>query len=135
MPSAMGSSEGRVSDGVALAAWPDAETIHVAAGDELPHEGERSDDVFQVVTGTFEVLRGPRKSRIDVVGPGALLGDVAALTGTPRRATIRALEAAVVRRIDRAGYQRWMAEDARRLDELIDLARLRIDRHAAISVV
>jgi predicted acylesterase/phospholipase RssA/CRP-like cAMP-binding protein len=135
MPSAMGSSEGRIHEGVALDAWAGAETVDVTAGAELTHEGERSDDVFQVVSGTFEVLRGPRSSRIDVVGPGTLLGDIAALTGTPRRATIRALEPAVVRRIDRASYQRWMAADERRLDDLSDLARLRIDRHAAISLV
>jgi predicted acylesterase/phospholipase RssA/CRP-like cAMP-binding protein len=135
MPSAMGSSEGRVHAGDTLAVWSDAETLEISAGAELTHEGERSDDVFQVVSGTFEVLRGARSSRIDVVGAGALLGDIAALTGTPRRATIRALEPGVVRRIDRATYQRWMAEDERRLDALTDLARLRIDRHAAISVV
>jgi NTE family protein len=128
-------SDRAVTNDVALESWPLAETLELAAGDVLIREGERCDDVFQVVSGTFEVLRGPRSSRIDIVGRGTLLGDIAALVGTPRRATVRALEPAVARRIDRVSYQCWIGENEQRLAELTELARLRIDRHAAITVV
>ena len=73
--------------------------------------------------------------RIDVVGPGATLGEIAALAGTARRATVRALEPAVVREIDRASYERWLAADEQRLAELTTLARTRIDRHGAITMI
>jgi predicted acylesterase/phospholipase RssA/CRP-like cAMP-binding protein len=128
-------SEREVVDSATGSSWSLAETLHVAEGEVLIREGEREDDVFHVVSGTFEVLRGPNESRIDVVGPGTLLGDIGALVGTPRRATVRALAPAVVRRIDCDSYTSWLAEDERRLTDLTDLARLRVDRHAAITVV
>ena len=98
-------------------------------------EGDVTDSVFQVAEGTLDVLRGPDMRRIDVVGPGATLGEIAALAGTARRATVRALEPAVVREIDRASYERWLAADEHRLAELTTLARTRIDRHAAITII
>ncbi len=120
---------------VAPASWPSAELLVIPAGGVLVREGDVGDDVFEVVAGSFEVLRGSAACRIDVVGPGAMIGDIGALAGSRRRATVRALEDAEVRRIDRAGYERWLAEDEHRLREMTSLARQYIDRHAAISII
>ena len=115
--------------------WNAAETLVLPPGGVLLREGEVGDDVFEVVDGTLEVLRGSELHRIDLVGPGTTLGDIAALAGTPRRATVQAVGTAMVRRIDRESYVRWLAEDEQRLDQLTTLARLRIDRHGAITMI
>ncbi len=104
-------------------------------GAVLVHEGDVEDDVYEVVEGSLEILRGPELAYIDSVGPGETVGEVAALAGCPRTATVRAREASVVRSVDRATYQRWLAEDNRRLTELTAAARSRIDRHRAIEMV
>ena len=69
--------------------WSSAILREVAAGEVLVHEGGRDDDVFTVVEGSFEILRGPAMVCIDTVGPGATIGEIAALAGCPRTATVR----------------------------------------------
>jgi CRP-like cAMP-binding protein/Zn-dependent protease len=59
-----------------------------APGDVLMREGERGDDAYLVRTGELDVLRAERT--LATIGPGAFVGEVSALTGTPRTATVRA---------------------------------------------
>ncbi len=115
--------------------WGKAELIALCPGDVLVHEGDASDDVFEVVNGVLEVLRGAAEARIDTVGPGDVVGEIAALAGSLRTATIRATEAATVRRLPAEEYRRWLVEDEERLALLADLARTRIDRHRMIVLV
>jgi CRP-like cAMP-binding protein len=63
--------------------WNAGETLVLPPGGVLLREGEVGDDVFEVVDGTLEVLRGAELHRIDLVGPGATLGDVAAPFSSP----------------------------------------------------
>jgi len=62
-----------------------------APGDVLMREGERGDDAYLVRTGDLEVLRADRL--LATIGPGAFVGEVSALTGTARTATVRARSA------------------------------------------
>ncbi len=64
-----------------------------AAGDLLFNQGERGDDVFLLRSGQVEVMRGASgaERRIGALGPGAFVGEVAALTGAPRSASVRAV--------------------------------------------
>ena len=57
-------------------------------GAVLMREGERGDDAYLVRTGEVEILRGDR--RLATLGGGAFVGEVSALTGTARSATVRA---------------------------------------------
>lgn len=98
-------------------------------------EGDHGDDVFEVVTGTFEVLRGAELARVDVAHAGDTLGEIAALARCPRAATIRAVERAVVRRVDGATYRRWLAADEHALSALTDRARARVDRHRTVTMI
>jgi predicted acylesterase/phospholipase RssA/CRP-like cAMP-binding protein len=115
--------------------WVDFAARVVERGEVLVREGDVEDDVYELVEGSLEVLRGPELACIDSVGPGETVGEVAALAGLPRTATVRAREPSLVRSIDRASYQRWLAEDGHRLAELTAVARSRIDRHGAIAMV
>lgn len=59
-----------------------------APGDVVLREGERGDDAYLLREGEVEVLRGERV--LATLGPGAFVGEVSALTGTARTATVRA---------------------------------------------
>lgn len=65
--------------------------VHLAAGAALVREGERGDDVFLVRQGEVEVVRGEGLAArvLSRQGPGALIGEIAVLTGSPRTATVR----------------------------------------------
>jgi len=58
------------------------------AGAVLLREGERGDDAYLLRDGEVEVTRGGRL--LATVGAGGFVGEVSALTGAPRTATVRA---------------------------------------------
>ncbi len=60
------------------------------AGSMVLREGETSDDIYVIKNGEAEVFtsHGPTKTILSVLGPGTLFGEVAALRGIPRTASI-----------------------------------------------
>ena len=66
--------------------------VSFAAGDAIVREGERGDDAYLLRSGEAEVVRGTAGSErhITTMGPGAFVGEVSALTGATRSATVRA---------------------------------------------
>jgi predicted acylesterase/phospholipase RssA/CRP-like cAMP-binding protein len=115
--------------------WVDSVEQRLEAGEILIAEGDDGTDVFEVIEGELEVVRGAEAERIDIVGEGATLGEIAALAGCPRAATVRALKRSCVRRIDGATFARWLGEDDQRLARMTDAAVARIDRQQAIAIV
>ena len=77
------------------------EVVDLEAGDVLIRQGDEADALFVVLDGELEVTRQSGESRIPlaVVGPGALQGEIAALEGGRRLATVSALRTAEVLRI------------------------------------
>jgi len=65
------------------------ESVAFAAGDVVLREGERGDDAYLVRGGELEITRTGR--RLAMIGPGAFVGEVSALTRMPRTATVRAV--------------------------------------------
>lgn len=61
-------------------------------GDVLMRQGDRGDDVYLVRSGELDVIRTEegRERTVASLGTGAIVGEVAALTGSPRTATVRA---------------------------------------------
>ncbi|MET0144541.1 MAG: cyclic nucleotide-binding and patatin-like phospholipase domain-containing protein [Ilumatobacteraceae bacterium] len=116
-------------------AWTGAVERVLEPGDVLVREGEPGDDVFELVAGRLEVLRGAAGSRIDTIAPGTVIGEIAALARGVRTATVRAVERSTVRQLDGEQYRRWLATDEASLDALTDIARFRIDRHTLIEMV
>jgi len=78
--------------------------VHLVAGEDLVVEGDAADALYFVEIGRFEVLkrsdRGDERHRIAWAQPGALVGEVALLDRGTRSATVRAVEPAVVLRLD-----------------------------------
>jgi len=70
-------------------------------GDFLIREGDQADDLFVVVSGTFDVTKRSGTSEIPIatVGPGAIQGELAALERGKRLASVQAVTDAEVLRI------------------------------------
>ena len=90
------------------------ETREIAENEALFHEGDRSDEVYFVESGRFDVLKrvgsGSTPVRLAKVRHGALLGEIAFYLGEPRSATIVATRPSQVRVMRRAALQRMRSE-------------------------
>src|SRR5215204_5837651 len=76
-----------------------AAEIAVTAGTRVIAEGAVEDHLFAVVSGRLRVHHGDRT--IVELGPGSTVGELAALVPEPRAASVTALEAASLLRIDK----------------------------------
>ncbi len=83
--------------------------IQVDAGDFVVREGDVSENLYVVVTGSVEVLRGERK--IANLGAGSHFGEMALLNLRPRSATVRATSTCRMLTIDRERLYEFMRHD------------------------
>ncbi len=65
-----------------------ADEIDLPEGQELTREGERGREFFVLLDGTAEVARRGRK--LNTLGPGDFLGEIALISRSPRTATVTA---------------------------------------------
>ncbi|HET6380411.1 MAG TPA: ATP-binding protein [candidate division Zixibacteria bacterium] len=81
------------------------ERQYLAPGEYLVREGEVGDAMFVVVSGELEVTKraGATEQPLAVVGPGAIQGEIAAMAGLVRTASVRAVAEVEVLRIPREG--------------------------------
>ena len=81
------------------------EPMQVPAGELLIREGDPGDSMYVVTSGELEVTKRAGTSELPLarVGPGAIQGEMAALEGRPRTASVRAVTDAEVIRIPREG--------------------------------
>ena len=86
-----------------------SEQRHIPRGDFLFKLGDDADSGFVVQSGSFRVDDGAGADMI--VGPGALLGELALVHGMRRPSTATALEYAIVIRIARSLFQRVLESD------------------------
>jgi signal transduction histidine kinase len=77
------------------------EILDLAGGELLIREGDQADALYVVLSGEMDVTKRSGRSEIPVarVGPGALQGEIAALEGGRRLASVTAIGAAEVLRI------------------------------------
>ena len=77
------------------------EIVDLPAGSRLINEGDPADALFVVLDGELEVTKRAGSSEIPVarVGPGALQGEISAIEGGRRIASVRAVTEAEVLRI------------------------------------
>jgi signal transduction histidine kinase len=81
------------------------ESQKLAPGEVLLHEGERGDAMYVIVSGEMEVTKraGATEQPLARVGPGQIQGEIAALQGTERQASVHAVTEVEVLRIPREG--------------------------------
>jgi NTE family protein len=82
--------------------------LPVAAGEWLMREGDPPGSAYVVRRGRLEVLVGDRLVR--ELGPGAVLGELALLTGEHRSAGVRARRDSVVLEIPREAFEGLLAD-------------------------
>jgi CRP-like cAMP-binding protein len=63
-----------------------ADEVRLAEGRELTRQGDRGREFFVLVDGTADVRKGSRK--VNTLGPGDFLGEIALVTHGPRTATV-----------------------------------------------
>jgi len=91
-----------------LAAYMDP--VAVQAGEAIITEGETGDALYIIVRGTFAVLVDG--ARVNTVGPGHYVGELALLIDEPRSATIRADTDGEVLRLERQQFMDLLGRDA-----------------------
>ncbi|HEX2141146.1 MAG TPA: ATP-binding protein [Candidatus Limnocylindria bacterium] len=81
------------------------ERMRLAPGEYLVREGDAGDAMFVVVSGELEVTKraGAAEQPVAVVGPGAIQGEIGAISGASRAASVRAMTDVEVLRVPREG--------------------------------
>jgi EmrB/QacA subfamily drug resistance transporter len=87
-----------------------ARLVTVPAGSELISAGDPAGSAYVVRRGRLEVEVDGRMVR--ELGPGAILGELALLTGEPRSATVRARRDSTVLELPRGAFEGLLATDA-----------------------
>ncbi|HET9652237.1 MAG TPA: mechanosensitive ion channel family protein [Usitatibacter sp.] len=77
------------------------------AGDVMTHQGATAHWLYLVISGAAEVWREGAGGRqlVSVLEPGSVFGEMALMTGEPRRATVVARSDVVCYRLDKAGFE------------------------------
>ena len=88
-----------------------AESRILRAGDVLFRAGEPSDGAILVVSGTIAVTtQDDGRPAEEIVGPGALIGELSLFTSLPRPATAIAREPTQIMRLPRSVMRRVLGE-------------------------
>jgi serine/threonine protein phosphatase PrpC len=110
-------------------------TVRFDAGDFIVEEGESSERLYVVVTGSVEVLRGDR--RIAKLPAGSHFGEMALLNLRPRSATVRATEDCRMLTIDRVSLYELLRHDgmlaAKFFWKMAQILSLRLDDAYAVG--
>jgi len=94
----------------------DALPVALAAGEFLFHEGDAADDLYVVKAGRLDVLVGGTVVR--QMGAGAVIGELALLTGGVRSASIRARRDSRLLRVSRPAFESSVGRDPAALSAL-----------------
>jgi CRP-like cAMP-binding protein len=87
-----------------------AESRQLRAGDVLFRKDEMSDGGYVVAQGSIAIIEDDTKTADAIIGPGALIGEIALISETRRPATAIAREPTTVLRLSRAMFRRTMEE-------------------------
>jgi signal transduction histidine kinase len=108
------------------------EIVDLEPGDTLIRQGDEADALFVVLAGELEVTRQSGESRIPlaVVGPGSLQGEIAALEGGRRLATVAATRNAEALRIPVDALRELLATGP---DVALSVVRTAVERLRAME--
>jgi hypothetical protein len=90
-------------------------------GEVIFREGEDSDSVYRIIDGRVEVVKedGPQRVVLGQIGKGEYVGEMGAIEGRPRSATVWAESDVTVEWIERAEFLRRVSENSETALELI----------------
>ena len=93
--------------------WPPVVVVSTPAARSLFHHGDRSDFVVVLLEGRVKIVVSSEEGAeavLSVRGPGAVIGELAAIDERPRLATVIALERLVVRIVSAEAFRAFVAE-------------------------
>jgi len=117
-PAAVAAAAGALAAAPLLSRLPDgarerlesgAAPVDLAAGELLFREGDAASDMYVVKAGRLEVETGGRTVR--QLGAGAVLGELALLTGGTRSASVRARRDSRLLRVSQEHFRRAVGDD------------------------
>ena len=90
-----------------------AQSVRVPAREWLFHAGDAGDCLYLVVSGRMRVLaeRDGKTAVLNTLGPGAVLGELAILTGAQRSASVQALRDTELLEIDGERFEELIHRD------------------------
>jgi predicted acylesterase/phospholipase RssA/CRP-like cAMP-binding protein len=109
----------------------DVEIVLLGAGEVVFREGERSDGLVVVLAGTLEVIVAVDDGthyNIAKLGAGAVLGEIALLTGEARTATVRVVEDAALVYLSGEAFLRLVSEQPDAARVVMQAAEQRLKR-------
>ena len=83
------------------------------AGEQICAEGDKADSVILILTGKLQafLVRDDIEMIVSDFDPGAILGDVAVLCGTPRALSLRAVQDSVALHWTSSNYRMMLLSD------------------------
>ncbi len=110
----------------------------VAAGEALFEIGDDGATVFVILDGTFDVTT-PTLAGDDLIvgqlGPDDVVGEITAVIGGQRSATVRATSPARVLELEGPAFEKWLEENPDLAQQIAVDARRRMDRTRVARVV
>src|SRR5688572_19642815 len=113
----------------------EVELIDLGGGETLFRQGDRGDSLFFVLSGRLRVLDSSEHGREDLaeIAAGESVGEMAALTGDARSATVVAIRNCRLARLDRARLNRLLASHPELLSRITLLLARRLGRSGRIA--
>ena len=87
-----------------------ASVISCQSGEFITREGETSDDMYLIVSGTFEACREETR-QVRPLGPGDLFGEIEHLSRMPRSETVRSASAGHIAALKSERIFQWMEKN------------------------
>jgi CRP-like cAMP-binding protein len=87
------------------------EVLNLEAGNYLMREGEESNEMYYLSSGTLGVFKrkGDAEQQIGTIYSGELVGEMSFIDGEPRSATVKALGECELKVIPKDALQRYLS--------------------------
>jgi NTE family protein len=124
---------GRPSADLRLLMRAEAESVDLAAGENLFAEGDPGDALYCIVSGSLGVYVAGQAGELQLkalIRPGETVGEMALISGEPRSATVTAIRDSSLLRLSQARFNRLLRE---RPEFMAGLNRILVHRLRASS--
>lgn len=91
-----------------------ARIVSLPAGRDLFQAGDPCDGCYKIVEGLIKVTLNPPSGReriLAILGPGAMVGELSVIDGTPRSATVSAIRDAKLGFVSRAAFEDFVRDN------------------------
>ena len=107
--------------------------IEFETGDTIVAEGDGSDEVILIISGIANVSAGDSNHLLAQLGPGDVIGEVSALAGGARTATVAAASALHANVLSRQGFADLLERDPQLAASMTTQATARLDRRHMLA--